>query len=140
MQGPTYQLFHCDPLPKEGRFHFDIRIIHIRNNNIVVGLITDKNKDEQFSFKRLNSVCYNGYDGSICEQDRQSYVTIKPKEGNRLRTVVDMTLSQIEWYIMGGELSRTFIGKAYIPPSMAKQSLYPYFELYWEGNKVKLNV
>jgi len=41
---------------------------------------------------------------------------------------------------MGGELSRTFIGKAYIPPSMAKQPLYPYFELYWEGNKVKLNV
>lgn len=95
LHGPTYQLFHCDPLPKEGRFYFDIKIILIRNNNIVVGLITDKNKDEQFSFKRLNSVCYNGYDGSICEQDRQSYVTIKPKEGNRLRTVVDMTLCQI---------------------------------------------
>jgi hypothetical protein len=41
---------------------------------------------------------------------------------------------------MGGELIRTFIGKALIPPSMTKQALYPYFELYWEGNKVKLNV
>lgn len=40
---------------------------------------------------------------------------------------------------MGGELMRTLIGKATIPPSMMKQHIYPYFELYWEGNKVKLN-
>lgn len=139
LHGPTYQLYHSEPLPREGRFYFDIKILLIRNSNIVVGIISEKNKEEQFSFKKMNSVCYNGYDGSICEQDRQSYVTVKPKEGNRLRTVVDMTLAQVEWYIMGGELLRTLIGKATIPASMLKQHLYPYFELYWEGNKVKLN-
>ncbi len=93
----------------------------------MVGVITDLNKEAQFSFKKPNSVCYNGFDGSICEQDKQSYVTVKPKEGTRLRTVVDMTLAQVEWYIMGGELSRMFIGKAMIPPVMTKQPLYPYF-------------
>lgn len=102
MHGPTYQLYHNEALPKEGRFYFDIKIILIKNNNIVVGVITDKNKDEQFSFKKMNCVCYNGYDGSICEQDKQRYVNIKPKEGNKLRTVIDMSLMQIEWYMMGG--------------------------------------
>jgi hypothetical protein len=102
LHGPTYQLFHSEPLPREGRFYFDIKIVLIKNNNIVVGLISDKNKEEQFSFKKMNSVCYNGYDGSICEQDRQSYVAVKPKEGHRLRTVVDMGSAQVEWYVMGG--------------------------------------
>lgn len=92
-----------------------------------MGVITDKNKEEQFSFKKMNCVCYNGYDGSICEQDKQRYVTIKPKEGNKLRTVVDMTLSQIEWYIIGGESIKTLIGKASIPASISKQTVLPYF-------------
>jgi|LakMenEpi03Aug12_release.lakeMendotaPanAssembly.Ray.scaffolds.fasta_scaffold90675_5 hypothetical protein len=75
----------------------------------------------------MNCVCYNGYDGSICEQDKQRYVTIKPKEGNKLRTVVDMTLSQIEWYIIGGESIKTLIGKASVPASISKQTVFPYF-------------
>lgn len=40
LHGPTYQLFHNEPLPKEGRYYFDIKIVLIRNNNIVIGLIT----------------------------------------------------------------------------------------------------
>jgi hypothetical protein len=132
-------LFHNEALPREGKFFFDVRIILIKNNNIVVGVITDKNKDEQFSFKKMNCVCYNGYDGSICEQERQKYVNVKPKEGNKIRTVVDMTTGSIEWHIMGGELQRNLIGRACIPLSMIKQPLYPYFELYWESNKVRLN-
>jgi hypothetical protein len=127
LHGPTYQLYHSEALPKDGKFYFDIKIILIKNNNIVVGVITDKNKEEQFSFKKMNCVCYNGYDGSICEQDKQRYVTIKPKEGNKLRTVVDMTLSQIEWYIIGGESIKTLIGKASIPASISKQTVLPYF-------------
>ena len=79
LHGPTYQLYHKEPLPLQGRFFFDIRILLIKNNNIVVGVITEKNKEEQFSFKKVNCVCYNGYDGSICEQDKQTYVNVKPK-------------------------------------------------------------
>jgi hypothetical protein len=120
-------LFHHEPIPKEGRYYFDIKIILIKNNNIVVGVVTDKNKEEQFSFKKNNCVCYNGYDGSICEQEKQSYVTIKPKEGNKLRTVVDMSMGQVEWFIMGGDMIKTLIGRANIPNCMTKQSLYPYF-------------
>jgi hypothetical protein len=40
---------------------------------------------------------------------------------------------------MGGEMQKLLIGKTLIPHSMAKQQLFPYFELYWEGNKVRLN-
>jgi hypothetical protein len=40
---------------------------------------------------------------------------------------------------MGGEVKKFSIGQVAIPPSMIKQQLYPYFELYWEGNRVKLN-
>jgi len=113
--------------------------VQIKNNNIVVGIITDKNKDEQFSFKKMNCVCYNGYDGSICEQDKQKYVNFKPKDNTKLRTVVDMTQGQVEWFIMGGEARKCSIGQANIPSTMIKQPLFPYFELYWEGNRVKLN-
>lgn len=111
----------------------------IKNNNIVVGVITDKNKEEQFSFKRSNCICYNGYDGSVCEQDKTIYVGYKPKENNKIRTVVDVSQSLVEFYLIGGDAPKESIGKAHIPPSMAKQPLYPYFELYWESNRVKLN-
>lgn len=139
LHGPTYQLFSHNPIPKEEKVFFDIRIIQIKNYNIVVGVITDKNKDEQFSFKKMNCVCYNGYDGSICEQDKHKYVTLKPKENHKIRTVVDLANLKIEWLIIGGELSKIPIGSAAIPATMVKQPLFPYFELYWEGNKVKLN-
>lgn len=124
-------MFNHEPLPKEGKIFFDIRILQIKNYNIVVGIITDKNKDEQFSFKKMNCVCYNGYDGSICEQDKQKYVSLKPKENHKIRTVVDLNNFRIEWFIMGGELSKFPIGSANIPVTMIKQSLFPYFELYW---------
>lgn len=45
LHGPTYQLYHEESLAKEGRFYFDIKILLIKNSNIVVGLITDKNKE-----------------------------------------------------------------------------------------------
>jgi hypothetical protein len=67
----------------------------IRNNNIVVGVISERKKDDQFSFKKLNCLCYNGYDGSVCEQEKIKYVGIKPKEGNRIRTVVDIANTMI---------------------------------------------
>jgi hypothetical protein len=38
-----------------------------------------------------------------------------------------MTLSQIEWYIIGGESIKTLIGKASIPASISKQTVLPYF-------------
>jgi len=139
LHGPTYQLYNGESLPFEGRYYFDIRIILIKNNNIVVGVITEKCKDEQFSFKKMNCVCYNGYDGSICEEDRQKYVTFKPKEGNRIRTMVDLGCARVDWFIMEGSHSKVHIGTASIPASMLKQPLFPYFELYWEGNKVRLN-
>jgi hypothetical protein len=50
-----------------------------------------------------------------------------------------MTVGRIDWYILGGEVSKDAIGSAAISPSMSKQALFPYFELYWEGNKIKLN-
>lgn len=127
LHGPTYQLYNGEALPLEGRFHFDVRIILIKNNNIVVGVITEKCKEEQFSFKKMNCICYNGYDGSICEEDRQKYVNFKPKEGNRIRTLVDMANSRVDWYIMDGNQVRNHIGSAVIPPSMLKQPLFPYF-------------
>jgi hypothetical protein len=67
----------------------------IKNNNIVLGVISDKSKDEQFSFKKMNCVCYNGYDGSICEQEKQKYVNVKPRQEKSIRTVVDMNNSVI---------------------------------------------
>lgn len=110
LHGPTYQLFNLYPVPKEEKVFFDIRILQIKNYNIVVGLITDKNKEEQFSFKKMNCVCYNGYDGSICEQDKQKYVSLKPKENHKIRTVVDLPALRIEWFIVGGEMSKMPIG------------------------------
>jgi hypothetical protein len=142
LHGPTYQLFGREAVPREGRHYFDLRIILIRNNNIVVGVISDKSKDEQFSFKKPNCVCYNGYDGSICEQEKQRLVDCKPREGQRIRTVVDLvdpSNATVSWYLMGGEQGTHAIGTAAIPPSMAKLPLFPYFELYWENNKVKIN-
>ena len=40
---------------------------------------------------------------------------------------------------MIGANERKKIGPFKIPNSMFRQKLIPYFELYWEGNKVKLN-
>ena len=97
----------------------------------MLGVITDKSKEEQFSFKKMNCICYNGYDGSICEQDKQKYVNIKPKEGNKIRTVIDMDKALISWFIIGTELRKVPIGEAEIPSAMMRQPLFPYFELYW---------
>lgn len=87
----------------------------------------------------MNCICYNGYDGSICVQDRQKYVNVKPRESNKIRTVVDMDNNLVLWFIMGGEKNGLLVGNAEIPPSILKMDLFPYFELYWEGNKVRLN-
>jgi hypothetical protein len=40
--------------------------------------------------------------------------------------MVDMTLSQLEWFILGDDGS-CLIGKANIPAGMSKQSIYPFF-------------
>ena len=63
----------------------------------------------------------------------------KPKENNKIRTVINMDNNTISWYIIGGELFKNHIGSVTIPASMSKLPLFPYFELYWENNKVKVN-
>ena len=45
--------------------------------------------------EKMNCVCYNGYDGSICEQEKQKYVNVKPRQEKSIRTVVDMNNSVI---------------------------------------------
>lgn len=52
---------------------------------------------------------------------------------------MDISAGRIDWFVMGNEASKNSIGSAAIPASMTKQALFPYFELYWEGNKIKLN-
>ena len=138
LNGPTYQLLCKDPMPKEGRFYFDVKILSLRNSNLVVGLVTEKNREHQFSWKHANCLCYNGYDGSFCEESKQTYGFPKPKEGQRIRTIVDMDVPCIEWVVMSHE-GRKRVGPAAIPAAMLRQTLIPYIELYWEGNKVRLN-
>lgn len=139
LQGATYQLHHREALPKEGKFYFDIKLVQIKNSNIVVGVITDKLIEEQSSFKKIDCVCYNGHDGSICEQEKQKFVGIRPKDGNKIRTVIDVTQTIIEWHLIGND-AKCLIGKAVLPETMSKQFLYPFFELYWEGSKLKMNL
>jgi hypothetical protein len=65
--------------------------VQIKNSNFAVGIIGDNSKNDNFSCGKTNCVCYNGFEGSIWEGERQRSVKIKSKEGNKIKTVINVT-------------------------------------------------
>jgi len=62
----------------------------MKSSNFAVGIICDKNKDEDFSCSKVNCVCYNGFDGSIWEGEKQKFVKLKTKDGIKIKIVVNL--------------------------------------------------